>query len=60
MYCLNKLYDVELMSTVHLALVHVFRLDLKTQQIDKGYPRHTDMTFGGVPVDAHDVFLYNG
>nr|ABO86718.1 matrix metalloproteinase-9 [Ictalurus punctatus] len=37
-----------------------WRLDLKTQQIDKGYPRHIDVTFGGVPVDAHDVFLYKG
>ncbi|GAA6106094.1 matrix metalloproteinase-9 [Tachysurus ichikawai] len=37
-----------------------WRMDLKTQQMDKGYPLHTDMTFGGVPVDAHDVFLYNG
>ncbi|KAI5610095.1 matrix metalloproteinase-9 precursor [Silurus asotus] len=37
-----------------------WRLDLKTQQTDKGYPRHIDMTFGGVPMDAHDVFLYNG
>ncbi|XP_060787993.1 matrix metalloproteinase-9-like [Neoarius graeffei] len=35
-----------------------WRLDLKTQQIDKGYPRRTDLTFGGVPVNAHDVFLY--
>ncbi|XP_062854809.1 zinc finger protein 335-like [Trichomycterus rosablanca] len=37
-----------------------WRLDLKTQQIDKGYPRYTDVYFGGVPADAHDVFLYKG
>nr|XP_023691113.1 matrix metalloproteinase-9 [Paramormyrops kingsleyae] len=37
-----------------------WRLDVKAQVIDKGYPRLIDLTFGGVPVDAHDVFLYNG
>ncbi|XP_066499355.1 uncharacterized protein [Hoplias malabaricus] len=37
-----------------------WRLDLKTLQIDKGYPRFIDQTFGGVPVDSHDVFLYKG
>ncbi|XP_036388935.1 matrix metalloproteinase-9 [Megalops cyprinoides] len=37
-----------------------WRLDVKTQTIDKGYPRHIDQWFGGVPVDAHDVFLYKG
>ncbi|XP_037391777.1 matrix metalloproteinase-9-like [Pygocentrus nattereri] len=37
-----------------------WRLDVKTQQIDKGYPRFTDETFGGVPGDSHDVFLYKG
>lgn len=38
----------------------VLRLDLKMQQIDRGYPRFTDQTFGGVPVDSHDVFLFKG
>lgn len=37
-----------------------WRLDVKAQKIDKGYPRHTDLIFGGVPNDAHDVFLYKG
>ncbi|KAL3064164.1 hypothetical protein OYC64_000447 [Pagothenia borchgrevinki] len=37
-----------------------WRLDVKAQKIDKGYPRYTDAVFGGVPNDAHDVFQYNG
>ncbi|KAM3618097.1 uncharacterized protein V6R79_015474 [Siganus canaliculatus] len=37
-----------------------WRLDVKAQNIDKGYPRYTDAVFGGVPNDAHDVFLYKG
>ncbi|KAK5617233.1 hypothetical protein CRENBAI_009965 [Crenichthys baileyi] len=37
-----------------------WRLDLKTQTIDKGYPKYTDAVFGGVPNDAHDVFQYKG
>ncbi|KAL2104041.1 hypothetical protein ACEWY4_000909 [Coilia grayii] len=37
-----------------------WRLDVKAQVIDKGYPRFTDLVFGGVPTDAHDVFLYKG
>lgn len=36
------------------------RLDVKAQKIDKGYPRRTDAVFGGIPNDAHDVFLYKG
>lgn len=41
--------------------VHVhYRLDMKAQKIDKGYPRYTDVVFGGVPSDAHDVFQYKG
>lgn len=36
------------------------RLDVKAQKIDAGYPRFTDVTFGGVPNDAHDVFQYKG
>lgn len=39
---------------------HTLRLDVKAQKIDKGYPRRTDAVFGGVPNDAHDVFLYKG
>uniref|UniRef100_A0A3Q1HT91 Matrix metalloproteinase-9 n=1 Tax=Acanthochromis polyacanthus TaxID=80966 RepID=A0A3Q1HT91_9TELE len=37
-----------------------WRLDVKAQKIDRGYPRYTDAHFGGVPNDAHDVFHYNG
>ncbi|XP_017273077.1 matrix metalloproteinase-9 [Kryptolebias marmoratus] len=37
-----------------------WRLDLKTQKIDRGYPKYTDVVFGGVPNDAHDVFQYKG
>ncbi|KAK2851325.1 hypothetical protein Q5P01_007601 [Channa striata] len=37
-----------------------WRLDVKAQKIDAGYPRFTDVTFGGVPNDAHDVFLHAG
>lgn len=35
-----------------------WRLDVKAQKIDRGYPRFTDAVFGGVPTDAHDVFQY--
>uniref|UniRef100_A0A3P9PH21 Matrix metalloproteinase-9 n=1 Tax=Poecilia reticulata TaxID=8081 RepID=A0A3P9PH21_POERE len=37
-----------------------WRFDLKTQMIDKGYPKYTDTNFGGVPNDAHDVFQHKG
>ncbi|XP_029011578.1 matrix metalloproteinase-9 [Betta splendens] len=37
-----------------------WRLDVKAQKIDAGYPRFTDVMFGGVPSDAHDVFQYKG
>ncbi|KAG2461526.1 MMP9 protein, partial [Polypterus senegalus] len=37
-----------------------WRMDTKTQLTDKGYPRDIDDMFGGVPLDAHDIFLYNG
>ncbi|TKS77530.1 Matrix metalloproteinase-9 [Collichthys lucidus] len=37
-----------------------WRLDVKAQKIDKGYPRYTDAVFGGIPNDAHDVFQYKG
>ncbi|XP_029994803.1 matrix metalloproteinase-9 [Sphaeramia orbicularis] len=37
-----------------------WRLDVKAQKIDRGYPRYTDSVFGGVPNDAHDVFQYKG
>uniref|UniRef100_A0A673YRU0 Matrix metalloproteinase-9 n=1 Tax=Salmo trutta TaxID=8032 RepID=A0A673YRU0_SALTR len=37
-----------------------WRLDVEGQQIDKGYPRLTDQVFGGVPLDAHDVFQFKG
>ncbi|NXX14825.1 MMP9 protein, partial [Podargus strigoides] len=37
-----------------------WRLDVKVQKVDKGYPRATDDVFTGVPLDAHNVFLYQG
>ncbi|XP_007544154.1 matrix metalloproteinase-9-like [Poecilia formosa] len=37
-----------------------WRFDLKTQMIDKGYPKYTGASFGGVPNDAHDVFQQKG
>ncbi|XP_030590101.1 matrix metalloproteinase-9 [Archocentrus centrarchus] len=37
-----------------------WRLDVKAQTIDKGYPKFTDVVFGGVPNDAHDIFQYQG
>lgn len=36
------------------------RLDVKIQRVDKGYPRATDDVFTGVPLDARNVFLYQG
>lgn len=36
------------------------RLDVKVQTVDKGYPRATDDVFTGVPLDARNVFLYQG
>lgn len=41
-------------------MISIYRLDIKAQKIDKGYPRYTDTVFGGVPNDAHDVFQYKG
>ncbi|NXY83720.1 MMP9 protein, partial [Alcedo cyanopectus] len=35
-----------------------WRLDVKIQRVDKGYPRATDDVFTGVPLDARNVFLY--
>ncbi|XP_071968104.1 matrix metalloproteinase-9 [Engystomops pustulosus] len=37
-----------------------WRLDVKSQAVDKGYPRHTDEDFTGVPTDSHDIFVYQG
>lgn len=36
------------------------RLDVKVQRVDKGYPRATDDVFTGIPLDARNVFLYQG
>nr|AZA36287.1 matrix metalloproteinase 9 [Pampus argenteus] len=35
-----------------------WRLDVKAQKIDDGYPQYIDIVFGGVPTDSHDVFQY--
>ncbi|XP_074867549.1 matrix metalloproteinase-9 isoform X2 [Carettochelys insculpta] len=37
-----------------------WRLDVKVQKVDRGYPRQTDDTFAGVPLSAHNVFLHQG
>ncbi|PIO26798.1 Matrix metalloproteinase-9 [Aquarana catesbeiana] len=37
-----------------------WRLDVKAQTVDKGYPRNTDDDFAGVPSDSHDIFVYKG
>ncbi|XP_075033821.1 matrix metalloproteinase-9 [Mixophyes fleayi] len=37
-----------------------WRLDVKAETVDRGYPRHTDEDFAGVPSDSHDVFVYKG
>uniref|UniRef100_A0A8D0H4E8 Matrix metalloproteinase-9 n=2 Tax=Sphenodon punctatus TaxID=8508 RepID=A0A8D0H4E8_SPHPU len=37
-----------------------WRMDMKAQRVDRGYPRRIDDTFPGVPLNAHDVFLYQG
>ncbi|XP_051509367.1 matrix metalloproteinase-9-like [Myxocyprinus asiaticus] len=37
-----------------------WRLDVKAQLIDRGYPQFTGSAFGGVPIDSHDVFMYKG
>nr|XP_029521154.1 matrix metalloproteinase-9-like [Oncorhynchus nerka] len=37
-----------------------WRLDVEGQKIDMGYPRFTDLVFGGVPLDSHDVFQFKG
>ncbi|NP_001032959.1 matrix metalloproteinase-9 precursor [Takifugu rubripes] len=37
-----------------------WRLNIKDQKMDKGYPKYTDVAFGGVPYKAHDVFQYKG
>lgn len=36
------------------------RLDVKKEQVDKGYPRYIDSLFPGVPIDANLVFQYKG
>ncbi|XP_063152853.1 matrix metalloproteinase-9 [Candoia aspera] len=37
-----------------------WRLDVKKEKVDKGYPRHTDSLFPGVPLDANFIFQYKG
>lgn len=46
--------------SIVLSLIYCHRLDVKAQMIDKDYPKTTDLVFGGVPIDSHDVFLYKG
>ena len=44
----------------HYIVFHATRLDVKALKMDRGYPRKTDLIFGGVPTDAHDVFQHKG
>nr|XP_057939626.1 matrix metalloproteinase-9-like [Doryrhamphus excisus] len=37
-----------------------WRFDVKTQYVERGYPRYTHTAFGGVPNDPHDVFQFKG
>nr|BAG16271.1 matrix metalloproteinase 9 [Rhabdophis tigrinus tigrinus] len=37
-----------------------WRLDVKKEQVDKGFPRYLDSLFPGVPIDANLVFQYKG
>ncbi|XP_067324433.1 matrix metalloproteinase-9 [Anolis sagrei] len=37
-----------------------WRLDVKAERVDKGFPRYTDTLFAGVPLDSQHVFLYKG
>ncbi|KAM9829179.1 matrix metalloproteinase-9 [Syngnathus typhle] len=37
-----------------------WRMDVKTQKVEKGYPRYTQNAFGGVPSQPHDAFQFNG
>lgn len=51
-----SVYWILLYNVLH---VH-YRLDITAQKIDRGYPRYTDVVFGGVPDDSHDVFQFKG
>ncbi|KAG7283873.1 hypothetical protein CRUP_034060 [Coryphaenoides rupestris] len=37
-----------------------WRLDVKALKMDRGYPRLSDTTFGGVPGHVHDIFQHKG
>ncbi|KAJ8017198.1 hypothetical protein DPEC_G00015320 [Dallia pectoralis] len=37
-----------------------WRMEVKDQKMDTGYPRFTDVIFGGVPNAPHDVFSFRG
>ncbi|KAM6457666.1 matrix metalloproteinase-9 isoform 1-T1 [Liasis olivaceus] len=37
-----------------------WRLDVKKEQVEKGYPRPIDSLFPGVPLDANFIFQYKG
>ncbi|XP_063816534.1 matrix metalloproteinase-9 [Pseudophryne corroboree] len=37
-----------------------WRLDVKSEAIDRGYPQNTGEDFPGVPTDSHEVFVYQG
>uniref|UniRef100_A0ACB8F7L1 Uncharacterized protein n=1 Tax=Sphaerodactylus townsendi TaxID=933632 RepID=A0ACB8F7L1_9SAUR len=37
-----------------------WRLDVKAERVDRGYPKRTEDVFGGVPPDSQNVFFYQG
>ncbi|XP_061486156.1 matrix metalloproteinase-9 [Rhineura floridana] len=37
-----------------------WRLDVKAERVDQGYPRYIDSVFAGVPLDSQNIFLYKG
>ncbi|XP_063003578.1 matrix metalloproteinase-9 [Elgaria multicarinata webbii] len=37
-----------------------WRLDVKTERVDRNYPRDTDSVFPGVPLDSQNIFEYKG
>lgn len=43
----------------HISRFHC-RLDVKAEQVERGYPRHTESVFAGVPLDSQNIFLYKG
>ncbi|XP_038606275.1 matrix metalloproteinase-9 [Tachyglossus aculeatus] len=39
---------------------HYWRMDIKSQSVNRGAPLPVEELFSGVPLEAHNVFLYKG